>query len=72
MAYPKKLNPEQYRRYKDMQKAETYPGGLDIHAGNAYLGVTYLTLPESMTALGRSKGPNSTATQDEWGAFTAS
>ena len=34
MAYPKKLTPEQYRRYKDMQKAETYPGGLDIRAGN--------------------------------------
>ena len=34
MAYPKKLNPEQYRRYKDIQKAETYPGGLDIRAGN--------------------------------------
>ena len=33
MAYPKKLNPEQYRRYKDIQKAETYPGGLDIRAG---------------------------------------
>ena len=39
---------------------------------NAYLGVTYLTLPEAMTALGRSIGPNSTATQDEWGTFTAS
>jgi hypothetical protein len=24
----------QMRRYEDMQKAETYPGGLDIRAGN--------------------------------------
>ena len=39
---------------------------------NALLGTNHGTLPEAMTALGRVKGPNSTATQSEWGAFTAS
>jgi len=32
--YPHKMTDVQMRRYEDMQKAEWYPGGLDIRAGN--------------------------------------
>lgn len=32
--FPHKMTDAQMRRYEDMQKAETYPGGLDIRAGN--------------------------------------
>ena len=32
--YPHEMTDVQKRRYGDMQLAETYPGGLDIRAGN--------------------------------------
>ena len=32
--YPHEMTDVQKRRYGDMQKAEWYPGGLDIRAGN--------------------------------------
>ena len=32
--FPHKMTDAQKRRYGDMQKAEWYPGGLDIPAGN--------------------------------------
>ena len=32
--YPHEMTDVQKRRYGDMQLAETYPGGLDIHAGD--------------------------------------
>ena len=32
--YPHEMTDVQKRRYGEVQKAETYPGGLDIRAGN--------------------------------------
>ena len=32
--FPNKMTPKQQNRYADMQKAENFPGGLDIRAGN--------------------------------------
>ena len=39
---------------------------------NSELGTDHTTLGEALTDFGRQRGPNSTATQSEWGAFTAS
>ena len=32
--FPGPMTPKQKRRYADMQDAEMWPGGLNIHAGN--------------------------------------